>query len=108
LNCCAYTAAADEKIEAFLIAVSTFLMLEKYTQPDHVTFATFLKAVSKLIPRGEERRKQVVDVVRSCSGNTVSFDLLHFSQILIKYIFSSSSCGIAAAMGSLRLSFCNN
>ena len=63
LNCCAYTAAADEKIEAFLIAVSTFLMLEKYTQPDHVTFATFLKAISKLIPRGEERRKQVVDVV---------------------------------------------
>ena len=74
LNCCAYTAASDEKIEAFLIAVSAFLMLEKYAEPDHVTFATFLKAVSKLIPRGEERRRQVVDVVfnRCCRDGLVS------------------------------------
>jgi pentatricopeptide repeat protein len=74
LNCCAYTSAAEEKIEAFLIAVSAFLMLEKYAEPDHVTFATFLKAVSKLIPRGEERRRQVVDVVfhRCCRDGLVS------------------------------------
>jgi len=74
LNCCAYTSAAEEKIEAFLIAVSAFLMLEKYAEPDHVTFATFLKAVSKLIPRGEERRTQVVDVVfhRCCRDGLVS------------------------------------
>ena len=74
LNCCAYTTATEEKIEAFLIAVSAFLMLEKYAEPDHVTFATFLKAVSKLIPRGEERRRQVVDVVfnRCCRDGLVS------------------------------------
>ena len=74
LNCCAYTTATEEKIEAFLIAVSAFLMLEKYTEPDHVTFASFLKAVSKLIPRGEERRRQVVDVVfnRCCRDGLVS------------------------------------
>ena len=49
-------------------------MLEKYTTPDHVTFATFLKAVSKLIPGGEDRRRQVVDVVfnRCCRDGLVS------------------------------------
>mmetsp|Transcript_17710 Transcript_17710/g.38758 ORF Transcript_17710/g.38758 Transcript_17710/m.38758 type:complete len:149 (+) Transcript_17710:1508-1954(+) len=74
LNACAYTTFRDEFIEAFVIAVSTFLLLEQYTKPDHVTYATFLKAISKLIPRGEERRRQVVEIVfrRCCRDGLVS------------------------------------
>lgn len=68
LNACAHTRSPYEKVEAFTILVSTLLMSQNYTTPDHVTYGTFLKACSRLLPKDEAARKwRVVEAVfQSC------------------------------------------
>lgn len=63
LNACAYTFDQKEKVDAFLVAVSTLVLLQEYTKPDHTTYGTLLKAWCNLIPKDDERRQRVVKSV---------------------------------------------
>ena len=63
LNACAYTSLPDEKVEAFSILVSTLLLKQKYAQPHHSSYYTFLKACYKLLPKDESRKKRVIEAV---------------------------------------------
>jgi len=60
LNACAYTTHPNEKNNAFLIAITILLSLEKYTKPDHVTYGTLLRAFSNLLSEDVDRRNHVV------------------------------------------------
>ena len=67
LNACAYTFDQKEKVDAFRVAVSTLVLLQEYTKPDHKTYGTLLKAWCNLIPKDDERRDRVVNsVFRQC------------------------------------------
>ena len=46
------TRFAEERVEAFTILVSTFLLLREWTEPNDVTYALFFKACERLLPRG--------------------------------------------------------
>jgi len=63
LNACAYTTHRSEKNNAFLIAITTLLSLEKYTKPDHVTYGTLLRAFSNLLSEDDDRRNRVTESV---------------------------------------------
>jgi len=63
LNACAYTFDQAEKVDAFIVAVSTLVLLQEYTKPDSVTYGTLLKAWCNLIPNEDERRHRIVNSV---------------------------------------------
>eukprot|EP00957_Ditylum_brightwellii_P158861 12091825-Ditylum_brightwellii.AAC.1 len=54
--------------EALYLAYSTFKALEDsdYGKPNHVTYTTFLKACSRLIPTEGRRRKILSTVFKKC------------------------------------------
>lgn len=61
------TRFAEERVEAFTILVSTFLLLREWTEPNDVTYALFFKACERLLPRGHRLYEQVIEtVVFSC------------------------------------------
>ena len=67
LNACAHTFNRKDKVDAFRVVVSTLLLLQEYTKPDHTTYGTLLKAWSILIPKDDERRSRIVSsVFRQC------------------------------------------
>jgi len=66
LNACAYTFGdQEEKEEALDIAIKVFGELQKsrYTQPNHVTYATFLKVCGNLMVTNDNRKKPLVSYV---------------------------------------------
>lgn len=63
LNSCAFTFEQREKVNAFSVAVSTLVLLQEYTKPDHTTYGTLLKAWCNLIPKDDERRTRAVKSV---------------------------------------------
>lgn len=63
LSSCASEPGDDaERAKAFNVARSTFIQLksnnDKYGSPNHVTYGTMLKCVSKLLPRDSNERKK--------------------------------------------------
>lgn len=67
LNACAFTFDQKEKLDAFIVAVSSLVLLQEYTKPDHTTYGTLLKAWCNLIPKDDERRARAVNsVFRQC------------------------------------------
>ena len=69
INACATTYGEDlEKEEAFKIAYSTFKELSEtnHASPNHVTYSTFLRAISKLMPEGEKKDALVSSTFRLC------------------------------------------
>jgi hypothetical protein len=63
LNSCAFTFEQKEKVNAFCVAVSTLVLLQEYTKPDHTTYGTLLKSWCNLIPKDDERRPRAVKSV---------------------------------------------
>jgi len=63
LNACAYTHNQKEKVDAFRVAVSTLVLLQKYCKPDHTTYGTLIRAWSNLFPKDDERRDNIIDSV---------------------------------------------
>eukprot|EP00554_Chaetoceros_debilis_P002799 CAMPEP_0194089756 /NCGR_PEP_ID=MMETSP0149-20130528/36111_1 /TAXON_ID=122233 /ORGANISM="Chaetoceros debilis, Strain MM31A-1" /LENGTH=808 /DNA_ID=CAMNT_0038773811 /DNA_START=384 /DNA_END=2811 /DNA_ORIENTATION=+ len=67
LNACAYTCNQNEKVDAFVVAVSILAQLQEWTKPDHTTYGTMLKALCNLIPEDDERRHRIVNsMFRQC------------------------------------------
>mmetsp|Transcript_15397 Transcript_15397/g.29006 ORF Transcript_15397/g.29006 Transcript_15397/m.29006 type:complete len:864 (+) Transcript_15397:110-2701(+) len=67
LNACAYTFNPHEKVDAFMVIVSTLVLLQEFSKPDHTTYGTLLKAWCNLIPKDDERRSRIVrSVFRQC------------------------------------------
>jgi PPR repeat. len=67
LNACAYTFNPKEKVDAFMVIVSTLVLLQEFTKPDHTTYGTLLKAWCNLIPKDDDRRNRIVrSVFRQC------------------------------------------
>lgn len=62
INACAGTDNAREQPEAFRIAHRTFKEMSESDSlsPNHVTYATFLRAISKLMPNDAEKRDSMV------------------------------------------------
>jgi len=62
LNACAFTFRAEEKEEAFGIALKVFqdLKANPFVQPTHLTYGTLIKAINNLLPRGDERRDTLI------------------------------------------------
>jgi len=63
LSSCASEPGDDaERLKAFNVAVATYLQLishsDQYGSPNHVTYGTMLKCVSKLLPRHSQARKK--------------------------------------------------
>ena len=62
-------------MEAFFILVATTSQLSKMgVESDHTTYGTILRACSTLLPPGDIRRKELVDVVfrKACREGRVS------------------------------------
>ena len=69
INACAGIYGTEaEKREALEIAYDTLKEVEgpEFGPPNHVTYATFLKACWKLVPSAERRRKLVATIFRKC------------------------------------------
>jgi hypothetical protein len=63
LSSCASEPGDDaERLKAFNVAIATYLQLtshsDQYGSPNHVTYGTMLKCVSKLLPRHSQARKK--------------------------------------------------
>ena len=63
LNACAYTVNQNEKVDAFRVAVSTLILLQKYCKPDHTTYGTLIRAWGNLFPKEDERRDKIIESV---------------------------------------------
>lgn len=76
-SCASLGGHKREKLQAFDIAHSTFEeMLRSNVVPNHVTYGTMLKACSRLLPLGKERRKFTRKYFRGacedgCAGDMV-------------------------------------
>jgi DNA-binding phage protein len=69
INACAYTLGdSSEKRKAFEIATSVFKSMSEYAQPNEITYGTFLKACSNLIPKGQARDSSILSVFKHCCG----------------------------------------
>ena len=89
LNASAYSNLREENIEAFLVAVSAFLMLGRNgVAPDSTTYATFLKACSKVIPKGDDREQVVEVIFRRCCRDGLVND---FVRSQLRFAATSSS-----------------
>jgi len=85
INSCATTYGDQaEKEEAFKIAYSTFKEMSEseHISPNHVTYSTFLRAISKLMPEGEKKDSLVSSTFRLCirDGLVDSNSLFHMRQ----------------------------
>ena len=86
LNACAYSATGNPEVNerAFVVTVSTLVLLQNYTQPDSITYGTVLRACSTLLPRHDARRDDVAEKIfeRACAEGRVSqmiLDQLRFA-----------------------------
>jgi hypothetical protein len=79
LNSCAYTFNPKEKMDAFTVIVSTLVLLQEFTKPDHTTYGTLLKAWCNLIPKDDERRTRIVSTVfrQCCNDGQVGNMVMH-------------------------------
>jgi predicted hydrolase (HD superfamily) len=81
MNACAYTVGEDtEKSQALKIAAATYKQSkasnDKFGQPNHVTYATFLRACSNLIPPGPQRDSSLRSVFEKCQQDGQVSDLV--------------------------------
>ena len=82
LNCCAFSAYTEdmEKKKAISIAVSLFNELKQstITEPDAITYGTFIKCIANLVPVGEVRNRMASDIFKKCADeglvNALVFD----------------------------------
>lgn len=71
------SASRQEKLHAFEVALSTFSEMSRFNlAPNHVTYGMMLKACSRLLPLGKERRKFTREYFRKacddgCVGDMV-------------------------------------
>ena len=62
-----HTRLPEERLEAFTILVSTFLLLREWTEPNDSTYILFFQACERLLPKGHRLYEQVIEtVVYSC------------------------------------------
>mmetsp|Transcript_35753 Transcript_35753/g.73088 ORF Transcript_35753/g.73088 Transcript_35753/m.73088 type:complete len:781 (-) Transcript_35753:45-2387(-) len=62
-----HTRFPEERLEAFTILVSTFLLLREWTEPNDSTYILFFQACERLLPKGHRLYEQVIEtVVYSC------------------------------------------
>lgn len=62
-----HTRLPEERLEAFTILVSTFLLLREWSEPNDSTYILFFQACGRLLPKGHRLYEQVVEtVVYSC------------------------------------------
>jgi len=85
INACATTYGdQDEKQDAFRIAYSTFKEMSESDDlsPNHVTYSTFFRAISKLMPNGEKKESMVSAAFRLClrDGQCDSNCLFHMKN----------------------------
>lgn len=67
INACAYTFGENtEKRKALDIATAVFKRIPEYTQPNEITYSTYLKACMNLIPIGTARDSAISAVFRHC------------------------------------------
>uniref|UniRef100_A0A7S2EBP2 Pentacotripeptide-repeat region of PRORP domain-containing protein n=1 Tax=Ditylum brightwellii TaxID=49249 RepID=A0A7S2EBP2_9STRA len=79
LNSCAYTLGdLAEKREALQIASSTYkeLIASGFGRPNHITYSTFLRVCSNLIPSGDSRASSMGTVFRKCCEDGQVNDLI--------------------------------
>ena len=74
-----HTRLPEERLEAFTILVSTFLLLREWVEPNDSTYILFFQACDRLLPKGHRLYEQVIEtVVYSCvrdgkmSANVIS------------------------------------
>ncbi|KAK1734718.1 pentatricopeptide repeat-containing protein [Skeletonema marinoi] len=99
INSCATTYGDQlEKEEAFKIAYSTFKELSesKHASPNHVTYSTFMRAISKLMPEGEKKDALVSSTFRLCirDGLVDYNSLFHMKQAASQQLCSELLGGI--------------
>jgi len=85
INACATTYGEQgEKQEAFRIAYNAFKEMSESENlhPNHVTYSTFLRAISKLMPKGEKKDSMVSAAFRLClrDGQCDSNCLFHMKN----------------------------
>eukprot|EP00594_Rhizosolenia_setigera_P005141 CAMPEP_0178949756 /NCGR_PEP_ID=MMETSP0789-20121207/6245_1 /TAXON_ID=3005 /ORGANISM="Rhizosolenia setigera, Strain CCMP 1694" /LENGTH=938 /DNA_ID=CAMNT_0020630349 /DNA_START=310 /DNA_END=3122 /DNA_ORIENTATION=+ len=72
MNACAYTIGDQlEKQTALNIAANTYKQIAnpeqtEFDRPNHITYATFLKACTNLVPSGDNRDKSMKTVFNKC------------------------------------------
>jgi len=82
MNACAYVVGRDqsEKAEALKIATATYKQSkaspDRKGQPNHVTYGTFIKACTNLIPEGPERDASLASVFEKCCQDGQVSDLV--------------------------------
>lgn len=99
INSCATTYGDElEKEEALKIAYSTFKELSEsdVSAPNHVTYSTFLRAISKLMPEGEKKDALVSSTFRLCIR-----DGLVDSNVLFRMKQASSSQLCSELLGGI-------
>eukprot|EP00986_Skeletonema_menzelii_P016391 scaffold14433_cov156-Skeletonema_menzelii.AAC.2 len=99
INACATTYGDQlEKEEAFKIAYSIFKELSEsnHASPNHVTYSTFLRAISKLMPEGEKKDALVSSTFRLCiRDKLVDYNsLFHMRQAASQQLCSELLGGI--------------
>jgi hypothetical protein len=78
-SCAAESGRADERRKAFLVATSTYKLMQKQdlAAPNHVTYGTMIKCAAKLLPIGDPLRRKWVRMVfadavkNGCVGDMV-------------------------------------
>ncbi|KAL7520847.1 hypothetical protein ACHAWX_005551 [Stephanocyclus meneghinianus] len=63
LTACSHTYLREEKVQAFTILVSTLILIREWTKPDDTTYGVLLKGCDRLLPKDENRKKQVLNLV---------------------------------------------
>ena len=99
INSCATTYGDQlEKEDALKIAYSTFKEMSesKHATPNHVTYSTFLRAISKLMPDGEKKDTLVSSTFRLCirDGLVDSNSLFQMKQAASSQLCSELLGGI--------------
>ncbi|KAL7542284.1 hypothetical protein ACHAXR_013211 [Thalassiosira sp. AJA248-18] len=114
INACATTYGEQgEKQEAFRIAYSLFKEMTESDDlsPNHVSYSTFLRAISKLMPDGEKKESMVSAAFRLCvrDGQCDNNCLFHMksaaSPELIADLLGCSDLSEAAAFAYENLPF---
>ena len=80
MNACAFTIGdVFEKKEALEIASTTYKELvtsKEYGMPNHITYVTFLRVCSHLIPDGPDRISAIISVFSKCREHGQVSDLV--------------------------------
>jgi len=107
LNACAFTISGNERhrTEAFLITVSTIVLLQKYSQPDSLSFSTTLRACSTLLHPDDERRDFISESVfkRACREGQVDRNVIRQLKFASSSELYQSLVGVKRANDTIRI-----